>query len=103
MEPVTRKTNYEMKPIHIVPKHYKNNKIMKRKILAIALTGMFTLGLIASINTNKTNQEKNIEILQNSKADEPVNCTYPGDEDCPLWPDVEKGQWTKHTLPAHYS
>jgi hypothetical protein len=88
MEPATRNTKYEMKPIRIVPKHYKNKKNMKRKILALALTGMFTLGLIASINTNKTNQEKNIEILQNSKASIPsINCTLDGSTTCPLWPD----------------
>jgi len=89
-----------MNPIRIVPKHYKNTKIMKRKILALALTSMFTLGLIASINTNKTNQEKNIKILQNSNA-KSYNCTLDGSLNCPLYPDYNEKIWRVWTGPYY--
>ncbi len=77
---------------------------MKRKILTIALTGIFVLGLIASINTNQTNQEKNIEILQNSHADmspDKVGCSFPGNENCPLFPDYNEEKFKIEELPAH--
>jgi len=63
---------------------------MKRKILAIVLTGLFFIGLLGIINTNPTNQEKNIRILQNTNAKvaEPVNCLVGGFTECPLWPEI---------------
>jgi len=78
---------------------------MKRKILTIALTGIFVLGLIASINTNQTNQEKNIEILQNSHAEmgpDKVGCTFPGRKNCPNFPDYNKEKFKIEELPAHF-
>jgi len=70
---------------------------MKRKILGIALTGLFIIGMIATVNTNQTNQEKNIDILMNSKANQTlekpaVNCLLGGTQACPLWSNIE-GPW----------
>ncbi|MFO7827780.1 MAG: hypothetical protein R6V23_04085 [Bacteroidales bacterium] len=71
---------------------------MKRKILAITLTGLFSFGLLGIINNNPTNQEKNIEILQKSYADDqypgdPVNCALGGDDPCPFWPTIDPDDW----------
>lgn len=71
---------------------------MKRKVLGILLTGLFIVGMIATVNINQTNQEKNIEILTNSKAkqaeglEKPVNCLLGGTQPCPLWSDIP-GPW----------
>ncbi|MFP4019944.1 MAG: hypothetical protein ACLFUH_11915 [Bacteroidales bacterium] len=78
---------------------------MKRKVLAITLTGLFSIGLLGIINNNPTNQEKNIQIIQASYAQEddggddddpgePVNCIWQGDETCPFWPEEDPGNWT---------
>jgi len=52
---------------------------MKRKVLGIALTGLFIIGIIATVNTNQTTQEKNIEILK-ALAISPPGDMKPGDE-----------------------
>ena len=73
---------------------------MKKKVLGIVLVSLFSMGLIGTVNTNQTNQKKNVEILQNSKA-EVVNCLFGGPYECELWPDVADEWWELRQPPSH--
>lgn len=60
---------------------------MKRKIIAITLSGLFFLGMFVTIDKNQTNQDKNMKILKEADA-KTVNCLLGGMDPCNLWPNI---------------